>query len=430
MKEVKAILLSLVCMGFFTIVTACTNVTTSTSPSADTVSTPVFGISSGTYGGIQIVTLSSSTTGASIYYTTDGAVPTTSSSLYGSEILVTASETIKAIAVKTGMTNSDVASVSYIINIVNTGASSDGLPCYFINGTQSSSLSMPTESVGGKTYRNTISDGVLYVTGYTYTTGNSANQLYYQPCFWKDGSRTDLSLPSGATGGYAVNGPFVLNGAYYSAGYYYDSTGVQHPCYWHNGDCSVLSATSVGGASEIFVVGSDIYVAGRILTSSSPTVAQLCYWKNGTISMLDIGSASFGEVGQIHVINGNFYITGAISINSVFTPCYWKDGKRTDLSYTTSSSASGGAHAYGFYIDGNDVYVAGVIHDSWWYPYAQPCYWKNGVFSLLSLPSGVSRGGGWDFTKENGHVYVRGSGLDVVCVCVWFNGTLTSTAVY
>lgn len=72
-----------------------------------TVATPTISISGTT------ATISCSTSGATIYYTTNGNTPTTSSSVYSSAITLTQSCTIKAIAVKSGMTNSSVASKTY-----------------------------------------------------------------------------------------------------------------------------------------------------------------------------------------------------------------------------------------------------------------------------------------------------------------------------
>ncbi|WP_221469074.1 chitobiase/beta-hexosaminidase C-terminal domain-containing protein [Cohnella nanjingensis] len=61
------------------------------------------------------VSLSTPTSGATIHYTTDGSMPTVASAVYSTPIPVTGVMTIKAIAVKTGMTASPVMSESYTI---------------------------------------------------------------------------------------------------------------------------------------------------------------------------------------------------------------------------------------------------------------------------------------------------------------------------
>jgi N-acetylneuraminic acid mutarotase len=77
--------------------------------------TPTFSIPSGTYSDVQNVTISDTTAGARIYYTTDGAAPTANSALYGGAITVSTTETINAIAVASGYANSAIASATYTI---------------------------------------------------------------------------------------------------------------------------------------------------------------------------------------------------------------------------------------------------------------------------------------------------------------------------
>jgi hypothetical protein len=79
--------------------------------------TPTFDPPAGTFSSAQSVTLAS-TNSTAIYYTTDGSTPTTGSTLYIVAIAVSASETIKAIGVAAGYSNSAVGSAAYVINTV------------------------------------------------------------------------------------------------------------------------------------------------------------------------------------------------------------------------------------------------------------------------------------------------------------------------
>ncbi len=85
-------------------------------PPSVTVATPTFSPAGGTFSPPQPVTIKDATSGASIYYCIAPCTPTTSSTPYGGSISVSASETINAIATKSGDTNSAVGSAAYVIN--------------------------------------------------------------------------------------------------------------------------------------------------------------------------------------------------------------------------------------------------------------------------------------------------------------------------
>lgn len=90
---------------------------TITSATSYKAETPSFSPGGGTYNSYQEVTITTATLEAAIYYTTNGSTPTTSATQYTGPISVTGDVTIKAIAVKSGMTDSDVASAVYNIDI-------------------------------------------------------------------------------------------------------------------------------------------------------------------------------------------------------------------------------------------------------------------------------------------------------------------------
>jgi hypothetical protein len=76
---------------------------------------PVFTPPSGTYTATQRVTIADSTPGATVYYTIGGTAPTTSSPKYAGPISVPTTETINAMAVAPGYSQSPAASATYTI---------------------------------------------------------------------------------------------------------------------------------------------------------------------------------------------------------------------------------------------------------------------------------------------------------------------------
>jgi hypothetical protein len=81
------------------------------------VAAPTFSPVAGTYSSTQTVSISTATAGATIYYTTNGTTPTSSSAVYSTPISVSASQTLKAFAVKSGFFDSTVAAATYTIGI-------------------------------------------------------------------------------------------------------------------------------------------------------------------------------------------------------------------------------------------------------------------------------------------------------------------------
>jgi hypothetical protein len=90
------------------------NWTYSTQAAAPQTAPPTFSPGAGAYSSAQNVALSDSTSGATIYYTTDGSAPTTTSSVYSAPVAVTSSMTIKAIA-QSSLGTSAVSSAAFTI---------------------------------------------------------------------------------------------------------------------------------------------------------------------------------------------------------------------------------------------------------------------------------------------------------------------------
>ncbi|MGB6192646.1 MAG: chitobiase/beta-hexosaminidase C-terminal domain-containing protein, partial [Terracidiphilus sp.] len=79
--------------------------------------TPVFSPAAGTYTTTQSVTISDTTAGATIYYTTDGTTPATSSTQYTGPIVVAATETIQAMATAPNNIQSAIDRATYTLPV-------------------------------------------------------------------------------------------------------------------------------------------------------------------------------------------------------------------------------------------------------------------------------------------------------------------------
>jgi len=142
MKYSRAdLLVSPLILALFLSVSSCAPLTVTLNnrtSSQEKVAPPTFDIAEGSFNVDQQVGISCATSGSTIYYTTDGSTPTASSNAYSSSISVSgasvhtssaiavsgddASLTIKAIAVKNDMINSDVANATYNINYLQLAA--------------------------------------------------------------------------------------------------------------------------------------------------------------------------------------------------------------------------------------------------------------------------------------------------------------------
>jgi hypothetical protein len=112
---------------------------------------PTFNPIGGSYNAAQMVSLNTTTSGASIRYTTDGSLPSeTVGTLWATTpINVSSNTTIKAIAYKSGIPDSTITSATYTINTGGGGGGGGGgtLALVQSNATGSASPGVTTQSV-------------------------------------------------------------------------------------------------------------------------------------------------------------------------------------------------------------------------------------------------------------------------------------------
>jgi hypothetical protein len=142
----------------------------------------------GVYTSAQSVTLSDSTPGAVIYYTTDGTTPSIHSAMFtaGTPLQITANTTVKALAVASGHSNSAVISGSYIINVQGTGSVS-------VN------LSPIDNAAGIVADGTTVQDAGLDGDSYAYSATLLGNSINWAGATFNLGSPGSLNAITGAT---------------------------------------------------------------------------------------------------------------------------------------------------------------------------------------------------------------------------------------
>ena len=231
------------------------------------------------------MTIRSATPGASLYYTTDGTTPTTSSTLYSSPITVAKSQTIKAIATATNFTNSSVGSAAYVITAATPTFSPAG-------GTYASTQTVTIAST-------TPASRIYYTTN--GTTPTTASTRYTRPIT----VATSQTVKAIAT---ATNFP---NSSVASATYTIKAATVKvTPASLPNGTisalyCTVISATGGTGPYRFSVgnplaVGSGQLPVGLKLSALTGTTALLCGTptKKGTFTFSLVATDARGVTGS------------------------------------------------------------------------------------------------------------------------------------
>lgn len=176
----------------------------------DTVAAPVFSPPGGTYAEPQTVTLTSSTGGASIFYTMDGSAPTSSSTRYESPLTVSANATVNAIAVDGGMVTSSVGMATYTISSGGPGSTipwNNSVGYVELKDSRDGQVYRAVK-IGAQTwmaenlnYRNT--SGSSDTVGVCYKNLDDSCSLFGRLYTWTeamDGSSSSNGIPSGVRG--------------------------------------------------------------------------------------------------------------------------------------------------------------------------------------------------------------------------------------
>lgn len=143
----------------------CTNTLTECTPVA-AVADPVISPDSQSFSGSLAVTITCATSGASIYYTTNGSTPTASSTLYTGSFNVSSTTTVKAIAIKSGLSNSNVVSETYTLSVATATIYWGYSPLTTLTGAQV--LTLQGSSSESDPFRQYVFDASSTVNDYFY----------------------------------------------------------------------------------------------------------------------------------------------------------------------------------------------------------------------------------------------------------------------
>ena len=254
--------------------------------------TPIFNPAAGGYIGAQNVTITSTTPGAAIYYTTNGNPATTGSTLYTGPITVPVgtARTINAIAAASGYTTSADASASYVTEpeavwlSPNSGSWgqannwTNGIIANVAGGTADfSQLTLPAPAVVTLDGSWTIGNLIFGDVGNTYpweidtgAGGTLTLAATNTPSITLVNQSATIAAVLAGTSGLTVNGPgaLTLTGATYTG-----PTTVNNATLTITSDPGFVSPTLVNSGSTVAVVGNAYTLpASAALTLSNSTL--------------------------------------------------------------------------------------------------------------------------------------------------------------
>ena len=296
------------------------------------VPTPTFSPSpTTTYHSPQVVTISDSMTGATIYYSTDGSTPTKSSLVYSTPITILTTTTIHALATHAGIPQSNVASATYSIVLPTAPAptfsptpstfstpqsvklsNTLNLPMYYTTDGSTPTAASTPYSVPIVVSQNTTINAITAAYAYLTSSVSSGTYLIQAPLptfspssgtYYTTQTVTISDAVSGATIYYTTNGTGPTT----------SSTSCSNPCKLPVSATTTFKAIASGGG----FTASNVAVATYTIAASNPTFSPGAGTYYSTPVSVTISDATSG-VTIYYTTDGSFPSTSSPSCSS---PC-------------------------------------------------------------------------------------------------------------
>jgi hypothetical protein len=320
---------------------------------------PTFSVAAGTYTSAQTVTITDATSGATIYYTTDGSTPTANSTAYTAPVVISTSGTLQAIAIISGSTPSAVTSAAYVIA---TAATSAATPVFSVAaGTYSTAQTVSiTDATSGATIYYTTNGSTPTTSSTKYTGAITVSSTETLEAI---ATATNYTTSGVATATYTINTVAatptlsVATGTYTSAQTVTiaDATSGATIYYTTNGSTPTTSSTKYTGAITVSstetieaIAGGTNYTTSGVATATytintvaaTPTlsVATGTYTSAQTVTIADAtsGATIYYTINGSTPTTSSTKYTGAITVSSTETIEAIAGG----TNYTTSGVAT------------------------------------------------------------------------------------------
>jgi hypothetical protein len=264
---------------------------------------PVITPGTGSYTGSASVTMTDATSGASIYFTTNGTTPTQGSTKYKGAIAVTSSETIKAIAAVAGVGNSPVTTATYTMTPASNTTINYGLGFANATGLQFNGSTDLDDSRLQLTNGGASEAGSAFYTTPVNIQGFTTDFSFQISDAVADGMTFTIHNAAAGASALGVNGGNLGYGG--GAKGIGNSIAIKFDIYSNSGEGSDSTGLYQNAASPI-LPSIDMTTSGLVLNSGDAIQAHITY--NGTTLAMTLTDA---------VTNKSFSQSWTVNIPSV-----------------------------------------------------------------------------------------------------------------